>query len=90
MNPEKHNDIPMEHTLEHNDDKEWDTCCSHSSKEFIKYIVTVGISIIVLIFCLFMIASKPEEDNSIYFSLLSSIISLYVPSPTLTRIKKDD
>jgi hypothetical protein len=67
---------------------EWDTCCSHSSREFVKYIITVSISMIVLIFCLFMIAVNPNDDNSIYFSLLSSIITLYVPSPQINKSKK--
>ncbi len=67
---------------------EWDTCCSHSSREFVKYIITVSISMIVLIFCLFMIAVNPNDDNSIYFSLLSSIITLYVPSPQINKKQK--
>ena len=70
------------------DDKEWHTCCSNSSREFVKYIVTVSISLIVLIFCLFMITINPDNDNSIYFSLMSSIITLYVPSPQIN--KKND
>jgi hypothetical protein len=63
--------------------KEWNTCCSHSSVNFIKYITTVSMSVIVLIFCIVMIYSNPQNDNSIYFSLLSSIISIYIPNPTL-------
>ena len=67
---------------------EWDTCCSHSSREFVKYIITVSISMIVLIFCLFMIAVNPTDDNSIYFSLISGIISIYVPSPQINKKQK--
>jgi hypothetical protein len=29
-----------------------------------------------------MISNSPEKDNSFYFSLISSILSLYIPSPT--------
>jgi len=75
----------------HNDDEttEWQLCCSHSSKAFIKYMVTVVMSIIILLFCIIMIIkSAPDEDNSIYFSLISSILTLYVPSPTLSLNKK--
>jgi len=81
--------IKEEHTEKINiivnddDNKEWRLCCSHSSKSFIKYIVMVIISIIVLLFSIFMIIDNPEKDNSIYFSLISSILSLYVPAPTL-------
>jgi len=74
--------VPVEETV---DVRTWDTCCSHSSKEFIKYITTVSLSVIVLIFCIVMIYSNPEDDNSIYFSLLSSIISIYIPNPKIEK-----
>ena len=73
--------------IEHEDDVEWQICCSKSSKSFIKYMVTVAMSIIVLCFSIFMFASNPENDNSIYFSLLSSILTLFVPAPTLDKIE---
>jgi len=70
----------------HEDDVQWQICCSHSSKSFIKYVVTVIMSIIVLVFSIYMIATNPENDNSIYFSLLSSILTLYIPAPSLDKI----
>ncbi len=72
----------------HEDDVQWRICCSHSSKSFIKYVVTVIMSIIVLVFSIYMIATNPENDNSIYFSLMSSIIGMYMPQPTLDKISK--
>ena len=78
------NDVPND-----GDGLEWHTCCSKSSVNFIKYIVTVIMSIIILLFCIIMIlGSKEGADNSIYFSLISSILTLYVPSPTLESLKK--
>ena len=78
------NDVP-----DNGDGLEWHTCCSKSSVNFIKYIVTVIMSIIILLFCIIMIiSSEPNADNSIYFSLISSILTLYVPSPTLESLKK--
>ena len=68
------------------DDVQWQICCSHSSKSFIKYVVTVLMSIIVLVFSIYMIATNPENDNSIYFSLMASIIGMYMPAPTLDKI----
>ena len=53
---------------------------------FIKYVVTVIMSIIVLVFSIYMIATNPENDNSIYFSLMSSILTLYIPAPSLDKI----
>ena len=67
------------------DHVEWDICCSKSSKAFIKYVSTVMMSVIVLIFCIVMVALHPDSDNTIYFSLISSIISLYINPPTLDR-----
>ena len=85
MNADFKVDVP------NNDDEttEWNVCCSHSSKAFIKYMVTIVISVIILLFCIIMIIkSRPDDDNSIYFSLISSILTLYVPSPTLSLNKK--
>lgn len=76
--------VQVEHI--HEDDVEWKICCSHSSKSFIKYVVTVIMSVIVLVFSIYMIATNPESDNSIYFSLVSTIIGMYMPQPTLDKI----
>jgi len=81
-------DIPATVLNEVVNEDEWQLCCSHSSKAFIKYIVMVIMSIIVLLFSIVMILQHPENDNSIYFSLISSILSLYVPSPTLETLAK--
>ena len=68
--------------------EEWNTCCSHSSKSFIKYMITVMFCLIVVLFSIYMITDNPDKDNSIYFSLISSILSLYIPSPTLEKLKQ--
>tara|TARA_R110001606_G_scaffold93328_1_gene207230 strand:+ start:356 stop:613 length:258 start_codon:yes stop_codon:yes gene_type:complete len=81
------NNIDIKDNKQEDISPEWNTCCSHSSKDFIKYITTVSMSVIVLIFCIVMIYSNPENDNSIYFALLSSIISIYIPNPTLENTK---
>ena len=85
MEEQKNIDIDEDKHIDNDIDtsKEWSTCCSNSSVNFIKYITTVSMSVIVLIFCIVMIYSNPQNDNSIYFSLLSSIISIYIPNPTL-------
>lgn len=72
--------------VEQKDDNiEWDVCCSHSSKSFVKYLSTVVISIIVLIFSIIMVILNPERDNSIYFSLISAIVSIYIPPPQIDK-----
>ena len=76
------NDRPP--TPQEEDEKiEWNTCCSRSSKSFIKYAMTCTVSLIVLSFSMSMIVANSDSDNSIYFSLISSIVALYIPSPHL-------
>jgi hypothetical protein len=79
-------DIENQNQNEHHTN--WRICCSHSSESFIKYIITVLFSLIVVAFSIYMITDNPERDNSIYFSLISSILTLYIPSPTLERLKE--
>ena len=67
--------------------EEWKICCSKSSSHFIKFFVTFSICFVVLIFSMIQIINMPNEDNSISFSLISSILALYMDSPKLEQIK---
>ena len=69
--------------MESDKNESWRICCSNSSSTFIKFTVTFVTCFTVMIFSMYMISTNPEKDNSIYFSLISSILSLYIPSPTL-------
>ena len=33
-----------------------------------------------------VVIDNPNQDNSIYFSLISSILSLYIPSPQIEKL----
>jgi len=58
-------------------------CCKTEkklSKGFLKWIVQVSISITILVWSLFQI-STTEDNREIYFSLISTIIGIYLPSP---------
>ncbi len=58
---------------------EVNTCCSKTSKSFLNYLSKLLISIITILFCIYMVLTSPENtDNSIYFSILSSITSSYI------------
>ena len=61
---------------------QWETCCSRSSRDVIKYFSQLGICSLVLIFCMVQLILK-TDNTEVYFSLISSIISLYIPSPKL-------
>ena len=45
-------EVSMNHEHEDDDHIEWSLCCSKSSKSFIKYITTVCMSVIVMVFCI--------------------------------------
>ena len=70
-----------------NSSEEWKICCSKSSSHFIKFFVTFSICFVVLIFSMIQIINMPDNDNSIYFSLISSILALYMDSPKLEQAK---
>jgi len=84
MDPHPHHNDRPPTPQEIDDEKiQWNTCCSRSSKSFIKYAMTCTVSLIVLCFSMSMIVANSDSDNSIYFSLISSIVALYIPSPHL-------
>lgn len=61
----------------------YDVCCSKTSVGFVKYFATLLITMSILVFCFIQIARNTEDDNTIYFSLISSIMTLYFPAPQL-------
>jgi len=73
---------PRETNLDENDT--WvSQCCKMEkklSKGFLKWVVQVSISITILVWSLFQI-STTEDNREIYFSLISTIIGIYLPSP---------
>jgi len=72
-----------------NDNEEYKICCSNTSKEFIKYITVILISSIVLIFSMVMIIQNPTDNNTIYFSLISHIIGIFIPTPNISNNTKN-
>lgn len=75
LNAENKQDLPPEMRKVH-------ICCSESPFFFVKYIVLVLISIILLFFCMAQIIRFPDSPNTIYFSLISMVVGLFVPSPS--------
>lgn len=79
--------VAMPHVVVHDDDpnENWAICCSNSSAHFIKYIVQVVISIVILSFAIAMIATG--HDDAVYWSLVTLIVGVFVPSPSLSKGK---
>lgn len=65
--------------------QEYSICCSKSSVGFIKFSSQFIISLTVLFFSMVMIIKSPDKDNSIFFSLISGILSLFLPPPSITH-----
>lgn len=65
---------------------EWNVCCSKSSKECIKYGSQMVVAVIVLAFSMIQIATTADEKE-IYFSLISFILGVLFPHPTLDSKK---
>lgn len=65
----------------HEDDEQWKICCSRSSSTCIRFSVQVALSFCVIFFCFYQIAMTPGESHEIHYSILSSVLSVYMPSP---------
>ena len=68
-----------------NGDEQWKVCCSNSSSNFIRYFVTFTICFAVMVFSMVQIVNNQGEDNTIYFSIISSILGMYMESPKLEQ-----
>ena len=64
----------------------WQLCCSGTDANAMKFLVMVAFSFIVLCFTIFELSTKPESpDRAIYFSILSSVVSIWMSPPQLKR-----
>ena len=66
-------------------DEQWSGCCSKTNSHFLKYIVQVIISIIILLFSIVMIVIKDGIGCEVYFSIISAILGIYSPSPSMNK-----
>jgi hypothetical protein len=65
--------------------EEWAGCCSKSNSHFIKYMAQLLISVMVLTLCFTMIVINNGKSSEVYFSLISGIVGLYSPAPTISK-----
>jgi hypothetical protein len=69
-----------------NNSNDWYICCSHSNPETIKCATQVTIALIVLLFSIIQLSVLDnQQDKTIYFSLISTIIGLFIPSPNIKK-----
>lgn len=65
--------------------EQWSGCCSKTDSHFLKYLVQVIISLIILIFSIIMIVIKNGVNCEVYFSIISAILGIFSPSPSMTK-----
>jgi len=76
------NDSPQETNsisrLDHTDNI-YKGCCNYSTDKRLLILGTqIGLSSIIIIWCGVMIAIKEEDNNGIYMSLMSSVLSFWM------------
>ena len=66
-------------------DNEWKSCCFKADKDFLKFFVQVAISFVILALSIYKlcIITGNSEDKSLYVSLLTLILGIYTPQPTI-------
>lgn len=69
--------------IETEEKEDWAICCSKSSSHFIKYMVQVIFSMCILSFAIVNISLG--RNDPIYWSMITLIIGVFVPSPTLAK-----
>jgi len=66
---------------------EWKSCCFKADKDFLKFFVQVAISFVILALSIYKlcIITGNSDDKSLYVSLLTLILGIYTPQPTIKQ-----
>jgi hypothetical protein len=62
------------------------TCCGREktcSQGFVKYTVQISLSLLALVFSMYMITSEEAGQREVWISTFSTIIGLHIPNPKL-------
>lgn len=60
----------------------WRSCCLEIDKRMAVFCVQVVVSLIVILFCIYMLFIEPEcHSQQLYSSLLTLVIGVFLPSP---------
>ena len=66
-------------------------CCGQDracSKSLLVFLMQGVIALSVLLFCMLQLAYAMDPDNkAVYFSLISSLVTLYLPSPLSEKLE---
>lgn len=69
------------------------TCCGRDrscSKALVILMLQSAIAFMVLVFCMLQLALALDPENkAVYFSLISSLVTLFLPSPVTDEIDRE-
>lgn len=74
--------VPVPTLHRRNSRETWETCCSKTNADFIKYIVQVTFGLIVLIFSMAMITME-IGNREIWYSSITMVVGLFFPHPSM-------
>lgn len=66
------------------EENEWKSCCFKADRKAIKYFTQVFFGVVVIGFSMLQLNKDDvsKEKEIIYFSLLSSTVAMFLPSPS--------
>lgn len=81
LNIERAVKIESEHIK---NDTEWKSCCLVMDRRFVVFITQFSISLAVLFFSMYkLLTSLTCDETQVYIGLLTMIIGVYMPQPTI-------
>lgn len=61
-------------------------CCGRTDKRILAYVTQVGFGVMTAGFCMYKLSSDIScSDEHVYVSLLSAIIGVFLPAPSLGK-----
>ena len=61
----------------------WKSCCLTIDRRAVQFFSQLCISLIIIIFCLFQLHTKPKCDTAEYLSLLTMVLGMWIDAPRL-------
>jgi hypothetical protein len=65
------------------EDRTWKSCCLEVDRKAVVFFSTLGISLIMIAFCIFQLTtSKSCEAQQAYMGLLTLVLGIWIKSPS--------
>ena len=67
----------------------WKSCCLTVDRIALQFFTQLSISLIVISLCIYNLVQYPDncDNNQVYMGLLTMVIGVYVPTPTMIKEK---